>query len=206
MNVKLDMNTLNCVLLVVVLSLVIMCCMKSNNENFESQEEQKYRRFLQESFKKCETERGLYNPKPTPTQNYRSELETRCQCCRLLGLKKCEGVGTECSLHNPKPTPTPYYEDTPMTYRVVNKTERYPKPTPTPYYEDTPMTYRVVNKTERYPKPTPTEHPKCDYYCSNPINGFEKGSDEAKAARCVKQSRDNQCGKCNFCVEMKKDR
>ena len=181
MNVKLDMNTLNCVLLVVVLSLVIMCCMKSNNENFESQEEQKYRRFLQESFKKCETERGLYNPKPTPTQNYRSELETRCQCCRLLGLKKCEGVGTECSLHNPKPTPTPYYEDTPMTYRVVNK-------------------------TERYPKPTPTEHPKCDYYCSNPINGFEKGSDEAKAARCVKQSRDNQCGKCNFCVEMKKDR
>ena len=103
-----------------------------------------------------------------------------------------------------KPTPTPYDEDTPMTYMVVNKTERYPKPTPTPYYEDTPMTYRVVNKTERYPKPT--EHPKCDYYCSNPINGFEKGSDEAKAARCVKQSRDNQCGKCNFCVEMKKDR
>ena len=36
MNVKLDMNTLNCVLLVVVLSLVIMCCMKTNNESFQS--------------------------------------------------------------------------------------------------------------------------------------------------------------------------
>ena len=67
MNVKLDMNTLNCVLLVVVLSLVIMCCMKSNNENFESQEV-KHLRFLKERLKKCETERGLYNPKPTPTQ------------------------------------------------------------------------------------------------------------------------------------------
>ena len=36
MNVKLDMNTLNCVLLVVVLSLVIMCCLKTNNESFQS--------------------------------------------------------------------------------------------------------------------------------------------------------------------------
>ena len=36
MNVKLDMNMLNCVLLVVVLVLVIMCCMKTNNENFDS--------------------------------------------------------------------------------------------------------------------------------------------------------------------------
>jgi hypothetical protein len=35
MNVKLDMNMLNCVLLVVVLVLVIMCCMKTNNENFK---------------------------------------------------------------------------------------------------------------------------------------------------------------------------
>ena len=35
MNVKLDMNMLNCVLLVVVLSLVIMCCIKSDNENFK---------------------------------------------------------------------------------------------------------------------------------------------------------------------------
>jgi hypothetical protein len=36
MNVKLDMNMLNCVLLVVVLVLVIMCCMKTNNESFVS--------------------------------------------------------------------------------------------------------------------------------------------------------------------------
>ena len=39
MNAKLNMNMLNCVLLVVVLSLVIMCCMKTNNESFQTKKD-----------------------------------------------------------------------------------------------------------------------------------------------------------------------
>jgi len=37
------------------------------------------------------------------------------------------------------------------------------------------------------------------------VNGirYEKGTDGAKAARCKRQPRDNQCGLCNYCQNMK---